>query len=267
MPVVDLAQGLRRKRLVVRKGLTTRYRVSQYDSAIMEIEPPLTPPPTTPAPTTPPPTTPPPEGITTLSFASQWDPQIYSIVQWTYNYGTATISWAITHTSSYTGLGNFNVGKNAVVVATYSDGGIPGRPYSQSQSGSTTASPGDIMTAIDDAFTWTIPEIVTPFAYNSSTTAVGQSAMISWTFDPDSRVITYSWSRTHGGSPHVDGAPWIGHSTLSGGPWTWVVLTDHTSPTSGGGTFVLPIDEYVRYGSWIIEGSTVITQDDHVVQP
>lgn len=90
----------------------------------------------------------------------------------------------------------------------------------------------------------------------------GVTATITVTFD-DAGGMSWTWSRTHGGSPHVDGIVYFGNRAAgSSGSYSYNVDTNHTSPLSGSGSSSWTAGREAYISARVLDGSTVKGFDD-----
>lgn len=96
----------------------------------------------------------------------------------------------------------------------------------------------------------------------------GVTATISVTFNDGTNTMSWTWSRTHGGSPHVDGIVYFGNRAAgSSGSYSYNVDTNHTSPLSGSGSSSWTVGREAFISARVLDGSTVLGFDDYVGIP
>lgn len=99
------------------------------------------------------------ETIVTVQGPSQWDAQISTTCTWTFNTTARTVSWNVSHVSTYTQSGGFQIFRTRatveLILAHYT--GNPPTPFGQSQSGtSAEVHEGDTFTCTAGALTYVV---------------------------------------------------------------------------------------------------------------
>lgn len=121
----------------------------------------------------------------------QWNTRIKSRV--VLNLSGNTLSWTITHVSTYNTVGAFDIFKNGAVFQSYVGTSV-GQPYNQTQTGSMPVAPGDTFAAL--FATWTFPQGQTVTISPTSVNPLRPGENVTFTASGGSNA--YAWTSTGG---------------------------------------------------------------------
>jgi hypothetical protein len=122
---------------------------------------------------------------------SQWTGTIKTRVR--FDLTGSTLSWTITHVSSYQSVGSFQIQRNGTTLVNYV-GSSAGQPYNQTQTGSTPVLAGDVITVLFASYT--VPKAAQTITLSPSTASI--SADGTQLFTASGSLTGYVWGASSG---------------------------------------------------------------------